>query len=323
MLKKHYLLKNVSPALRSGLIVAAVALLPLTEAVGGGTTTTTSTSLLPYVAAPAPVPRFCDATGIGGSSDDDRYAPAVNVHIVAGPLLGSSPDLTRLFPQPAVSPECPGGMAACLRWDYTWIYSVAIPPTPTYAVVAFDSDINVTGANPSTATSPAVITSVKGDPVSGYGVNKASEIGLRFPSSGQTFAASFYTGVNVGVGTMTAGFSAGKRKGYCAIAGADNPPTSGNANLSQSHTERVTVLGGKCTYDLEKSPDGCLLSAALVGSPVSDLTCNAPTFKALGTPDGTVLGATCGSEVTGSLGSTDTCRWSSFLRTFICMSTSP
>jgi hypothetical protein len=320
MLKNRNFLKNVSPALRAGLIAAAVALVPLTEAVGGGTTMTTTTSLLPYV--PGPVSRVCDVTGSGG--DDDYRTPPVSARIIAGPLNGSLPDLTRPFPVAILPPEsatgCPVGMDKCLRWDYTWIYSVsnypAVPPTPTYAVVAVDSDVNVSAA---TAPLPAVITSVRGDSVTGYGVNKAGEIGLRFPSSGQTFYASFFTPPGVGVGTMTAGFSAKKSKGFCAIAGADNP-TVVDTVLSKPLTLTTThnFTGGTCTAQWTQSPDGCVSEVVIV--PPSAEGCQAVASQVLGNTNSPITGATCPTEVGGGFGSTQTCKWNSMLRTFTCVS---
>lgn len=279
------MLKHTSPALRSGLVVAAVALLPLTEAVateGGGVTVPTGVG--------APPQRSCSIPAGTGS-----------VQIIAGPGPAGTP-----FPLTVTSLAdgfCPASPGTCLRWDYQWIYPAGVNPSLTF--LTLDSDLNlINAAGNSTRVNPPII----GDPSDvGFGVAEVRVV--RFTANAATFNASIYTATNAQVGKVTAGFKSGNKQGFCGIQGAEKPPVDGL--LSQPQTITTTV--GACTVNWTLSADGCV-----TGATATPLTCTVQERDLIVNGQKATT-ATCGTEVGGPFGSTEVCRWNSILRKTTCV----
>jgi hypothetical protein len=219
-----------------------------------------------------------------------------SVRIIAGPDTSAPNGVGPVFP---IMEPCPAPFTGiCRKWEYEWIYKGL---NPSHAVVAFDADVKVLAAVP-TAT---VIPQISGDSSTGYGANVAGEVGLRFNSNAETYFARFWTPVGVGLGTVTAGFQAGKNRGYCAIAGADN--LFGDPALSLTSRIETSTLG--CTVVWTLSPDGCPLTA--------EVTEGACTVKHtdLGLNE---IAVACSTEVKVP-GSEQVCRYNSLLRTWTCV----
>jgi hypothetical protein len=286
------MLKYTSPVLRSCLVAAAAALLPLTatgDGGGGGVR-------VPTTAGAAPL-RYCSLPAGTGT-----------VQIVAGPANTIAGDITQAtnFPDYVVdSTYCafaPGH--ACLKWEYKWIYPAA---GSSYPFVTLDSDLVLHNAVGGSST-PRV-NAPGGDDGLDIGERVAEVRVVRFASNAQTVNASLYTATNASVGKVTAGFQSGNKKGYCGIQGAENQ--FGDPLLSQPQS--ITSTLGPCTIIWSLSPDGCVTAAATTPS-----TCTV-TNRDLVVNGQTATTASCGTEVAGPFGSTESCKWSSILRRTICV----
>lgn len=282
-------MRHAPTALRSGIVLATVALVPLAE-------TAAQPFWDPATRNPTLTSRVCDIpvgnTGI--------------VRIIAGPLPGPFPATV----QPGDDGNCPGP-DACLRWDYRWIYPGFNPSLGLVSVASTVKVKSAPGASPiypPTSSIPPV-GPLTFDTSLEYG-NVGGELGLRYTQNAQTYNVSFYTDTNAGVGAVTAGFKSGNRRGFCAIAGATSAQT-GDQLLSSPSTLITTTLG--CTVSWQQSPDGCVTNATTTtpncGIVVRPLVVN----------NRVATTASCGTEVAGPFGSTETCRWSSILRQTICV----
>ncbi len=232
-----------------------------------------------------PPPRECTLVAGRGS-----------VTIQAGPATG--PGLSPIFP---ITEPCPQGFSGmCRRWEYRWIYTGI---NPSHAFVSFDTDVTVFAAEPAASVSEVL----EGDSQSKVGQDIAGERILRYNANATTCRAAFWTPDAVTPGTMTAGFQSGGSRGFCAIAGADNP--FGDPALSTPVAIETNVLG--CRVLWQQSPDGCVLGAQILeGSPEG---CTIETDQNLANTNT----ASCSTEINVP-GSCKTCRWSSTTRTYTC-----
>ena len=232
-----------------------------------------------------PPPRECTLPAGTGS-----------VRIIAGPDSNSPSGLAAAFPSTEPCPTGFGGM--CRKWEYAWVYKGV---NPSHSLVSADADIQVLLAEPTAVTIPPIV----GDTTMSFGVNVAGEVGFRFNANQETYLARIWTPVTASVGTVTAGFQSGNRRGFCPIAGAGS--LSGDAQLSLATRTETSTLG--CTVVWTLSPDGCPVSAEVTGGPCtirnSDLGLNTNA-------------ASCGTELNVP-GSTQVCRYNSILRTYTCV----
>lgn len=265
------MLKITIPGLRSGFVVAAVALLPLTEAAA-------QTPLY----TPSSPPRDCMLSA--GSGETVRI------------ISGQGGTIAGEFP---VRVACPAPhTGTCLEWEYTWLASSGFNISNT--VVAVDADTKVVATTPPSGLVPRITGA--SDVI--FGINNAGEQGFRFTAN-NTFTAKLYTPVGVTVGTVTAGFHGGNRRGYCSIAGVGSQVS--DPSLTQPASLITTF--GPCTITWTQSPDGCVTAATAVPSG----TCTVTNTNV--TVDGkTATSATCGTEISGPFGSTCVNRWDSALR---------
>lgn len=302
------MMKKTSPVLRFGLAAAVVALFPLTEAAAHGQ----GASLIPPIAAGSSPGRLCTFTPYTGKT----------VQIIAGPANATAGDNTQAnnFPVKVSSSNdsnCPSSVGQCLKWEYKWIYTGV---SPSYSFVTLDSDLALfEAAGGVTPTRPYIGNPPLSTP-SDVGEDVAEVRVLRFNAynnnTGGNFNGAVYTGLEARVGKVTAGFRSGDKDGFCAIQGAENAP-GGDFLQSKSTTVTTTTLG--CKVDWTLSADGCVTGAAL--NPTSQAnppqSCSIATQTISG-QSGAVIGATCGAEISVP-GSTTTCRWSSTLRTNVCV----
>jgi hypothetical protein len=288
------MLKHTSTALRSGLVVAAVALLPITEAAatGGG-----DPGVTPPTSPGLPPARVCIIPW-GTNS----------VEIVAGPANAIAGDetLTSAFPVPAT---CPNGGGSCLEWKYKWTFPVS---TSQHSLLTLDSDLvlnatEVSVAGPGTP-STRVSAPIVGDPGVDFAKDIAEARAVRFTAKGPVVVASLFTSLDARVGKVTAGF-AGSKRGFCAIQGAENT-TGGEFFQSQSQTITTNTLG--CIVEWTLSADNCVTHAVL--KPLEQPGCSITLQNDIGG----IIGQTCQAEISVP-GSTTTCRWNSFARTNICV----
>jgi hypothetical protein len=127
------MLKHLSPVLRYGVVVATVALLPLTEAAASADDYVFVGVPPPIAANADPIARSCAWTlGTTGT-----------VQIIAGPANALAGDITQNtnFPVKVNSsqdPSCPASVGQCLKWEYKWIYT-GVSPGPS--LVTLDSDL--------------------------------------------------------------------------------------------------------------------------------------------------------------------------------------
>jgi hypothetical protein len=294
------MLKHISPVLRSSLVVAAVALLPLTSSGEGSGGWTTSAVTLPTGDGAAPL-RSC-VIPVGTTGTIKVYAGGADT---SGNPLG-------LFPVTVTSTNdgnCPSTLGTCLRWDYKWDYTTAgFTPSASYPVPSFvslDIDLNLGATLPT-----ARVNGPGGDDPIDVGERIAEVRVVRFSANTAIFTGSLYTATNAQVGKVTAGYKGGdSRRGYCAIQGAQKP--FNDPLLTKPQTITSTV--GSCTITWSLSPDGCVTGAAT--SPSTCLVTN----RDLVVNGQTATTASCGTEVAGPFGSTESCKWSSVLRQTICV----
>lgn len=293
------MLKHIPPALRSGLVVVAVALLPLHEAAatGGGVVLPTGVG--------APPERSCSIPAGPGA-----YPPVVQV--IAGPGPAGTPfplTVTNSAPGTVTDGNCPATPGTCLRWDYQWVYPAGV--NPAHAYVTLDSDLNllaaVGGYPPRVVNAPSILGDLF---LLGVGAGVTEARVVRFNANAATFNASIYTATNAQVGKVTAGFlSPLLKRGFCAIQGAEKPPV--DALLSKPQTITTTV--GICTVNWTQSADGCVTGATTTTPGCTivdrDLVVNGQVATT----------ATCGTEVAGPFGSTEVCKWNSLLRKTTCV----
>jgi hypothetical protein len=271
------MLKDKLPALLPILALAGLVALSLPEALA---------QVPLYTPAWQSPPRDC-TIGAGTTA---------SVRIVAGPDSSQPSGLAAAFP---VTEPCPAPFSGtCRRWDYKWTFTGV---NPSHSIVSVDTDVQVLAAAPTAVPSFPIV----GDSPTGFGVNIAGEVGLRFNANADTLFASIWTPQGVGVGTVTAGFQSGKARGFCAIAGADNPV--GDPGLSLNTRVETSTLG--CTVVWTLSPDGCPVSAEVTSG-----SCEIKnTDLGLGTNT-----ASCATELNVP-GSTQVCRWNSLLRSYTCV----
>lgn len=268
------MLNITSIGLRSSLAVAAVALLPLTEAAAQALYT------------PSSPPRDCMLSPGAG----------MTVRIVAG----QGGTTTGAFPVMVACPSPHTG--TCLEWEYNF-FNAGFNISNT--VVAVDADTKVVAANPTNAN---IIPRITGDSSIQFGFNNAGEVGFKFTAN-NNFTAKLYTPVGVTVGTVSAGFQGGNRRGYCAIAGVGSQTGDPLLTLPLSLTTTV----GPCTITWTQSPDGCVS-----GATASPSTCTV-TNRDLVVGGQVATTATCATEIAGPFGSTEVCRWNSILRKTTCV----
>lgn len=277
------MLKVVTTVLRSGLVAAAVALLPLIEAAAQG-----------YI--PPPLLRSCFIP-LGSSA---------SVTITAGTTA------TAEFPVTVTStadPLCPSSAGTCLKWDYTWDY---VGTKSSQSVLGIDADVTLLSASDTYQLFGALFG---GDSSTGYGFANFGEVGVRFTSSLQTYKAAVYTPVGVGIGRVSAGGKAGRDTGFCQIAGAGM--VVGDPNLAQPLSVEETIFGCKVRWG--KSADGCVTSVQVV--PGQGGSCNLlQTGSSNPTnPDGQpTKSASCSTAINES-GSAPCLykQWSSTLKTYL------
>ena len=285
------MLKHPSPALRSGLVVAAVALLPLTAtATGDGVALPTGPGAAPSRSCTIPT----------------TY-PTGSVQIIAGPGPAGTPfplTVTNSTPGPVIDGLCPISPGTCLRWDYQWIYTGV--PVPSFSFVTLDSDLNLLHA---AGNSTRVAAPILGDIFGPIGLNVAEVRVVRSTANSTTYNASLYTATNAQVGKVTAGFRSGAKAGFCAIQGAEKPPVDSLLSKPQA----VTTTVGPCEVKWTQSPDGCVATAEIVSGACSVINRDLVVNNQVATT------ATCGTEVAGPFGSTEVCRWNSLLRKTTCV----
>ncbi len=228
------MLIKTSPLLRSGLVAAAVALLPLSE-VGA--------QLVPDV-----LQRACTA----GSQ----------ANVVAGE--GGNPNA--LFPRVVNCPaDCPGALSIgtgqelagqFLAWDYQWTQIGKSAPSQLGLQVA--SDIQIEGASPGLAG-----WSEPGQEESSLklGLNDWDSRWLRFPgiNAGGIANYTYYTKTNVLARPEGVASRSGNTTSTCKLAGAGT--LSGDPNLARPLTVTSTVFGCKVTWT--RSADGCVTNAVV------------------------------------------------------------
>jgi hypothetical protein len=291
------MLKHTSTALRSGLVIAAVALLPFSEAAatGGGDPGVT----LP-TAPGVPPGRVCSVAW--GSN---------SVQIVAGPgnILPGDNTLASVFPAKVPCPPPGPSGAFCLKWEYKWTFPVS---SSQHSLLTLDSDLVLNATEVSVAgvgnVSTRVSAPIAGDPGVDFAKDIAEVRAVRFTTKGPVVVASLFTSPNAQVGKVTAGF-AGSKRGFCGIQGAENA-TGGEFFQSQSKTITTNTLG--CIIDWTLSPDNCVTNAVL--NPPEQPNCTISLVNDIGG----IIGQTCQAEISVP-GSTTTCRWNSFARTNICV----
>lgn len=294
--------------LRSSLAVAAVALLPLTEAVGQSPIWDPETRVPPF--SPSSTSRECLIPVTSTSA----------VRVVAGPR-DTSDNPTGSFPVPVTTssdPFCsspPGSLSnTCLRWDYKFFYPSGI--NPSLVLLTADSNAKVLntygGAVVTYPNSVSTFGASTWDNSIDWG-NTSTELGLRMTDNNSTYSASIYTDTNAVIGTVTVGYKSGKQRGFCAIAGA-HKPLPGDPLRSQSLTTTTTTLG--CTVNWTLSQDGCVASAEI--DPRSPAGCQIVN-RDLVVNGEVATTASCQTEVAGPFGSTETCQWSSILRRLVCV----
>lgn len=274
-------MKYFSSALRSGLAVAALALLPITELAAQVSWT------------PLAAPSSCNIPVSGGG----------NVYIQAG--AGTTPNTN--FP---ITGSCPSGAGTCLEWQYVWRYT-GFNPSQSMASVASNVAVLTT-----TGTSN-LIAPTSFDSSIGWG-NVGGEVGIRFNSSDSTYYASIYTDINAVVGPVTAGFKSGNKTGFCQIQGAIKGNI--NFDLSTPKALVTTTLGCQATWTQSADgcvtgvavPAG---SACGVIPRADQAPVTKPNLLALHAASKT---ASCGTEINAP-GSTNVCRYNSLFRTYTCV----
>lgn len=291
------MLRHIPPVLRSRLMAAFLALLPISEAAATFDTLPTGEG--------APPGRTCTLT---------TTYPTGSVQIIAGPNLGGQPvpfplTVTNATPGTLIDPNCPPDPGTCLRWDYQWIYTGVSPP---WSYVTLDSDLNLLSTF---GNDPKVYKRGFGDVLGPIGVNDHDSRVVKFTANTySSYAASIYTATNAQVGKVTAGFRSGLKSGFCAIQGAEKP--TADALLSKPQTVTTTV--GACTVKWTLTPDGCATNAEVV--PPSAVGCaSVATPRDLVVNGNNATTATCGTEIGGAFGSTEVCRWNSLLRKATCV----
>jgi hypothetical protein len=277
-------MKNFLSTLRTGLAVAALALLPITEAAAQQA----------FWTPPTGTPRVCDIPVQGGS-----------VRIVAGPGPAGT-----AFP---VTTSCPVGGGTCLEWQYQWQYSGV---NPSLSIVSVDSNVKVVAAPNGTPIVPvSAAMPISFDSSLNFG-NVGSELGIRYTANSSTYSASFFTDTSAAVGTVTAGFKSGNRNGFCAIAGANK--AGGNPDLSSPKALVTTTLGCEATWT--QSADGCVTDVSVPLNSACGVIRNASTSgkSNLVNLHNASTTASCGTEINAP-GSTNVCRYNSLLRTYTCV----
>lgn len=195
-------------------------------------------------ADPQPPQTTCTMKGLLGSS----------VTVVAGP------DGT---PFPETLP-CPAGFGngQCKKWRYKWTFTNM---QGLSAGVSVDSDIAVLAADPTNAQVAPLI------PFFGEG-----ERFIKFPLAKVTsFTGAVWTGPDVGIGTLTAGFVGTKGIGHCRIAGADNPVFIPEPN--QAVNKQVVSLAEDCVITRTIDVAGRTISLSVTSG-----SCEAEGLKTLG-----------------------------------------
>lgn len=278
------MLKIVTTLLRSGLVAAAVALLPLIEAAAQG-----------YLPQPV-VARSCFIP-LGSSA---------SVTITAGTTA------TAQFPVTVTSTadsRCPISVGTCLKWDYSWAYAGT---KSSQSVVAIDADVTLLAASDAYQLFGA---GFGGDSSTGYGFANFGEVGVRFTSSDQTYNAAVYTPLGVGIGRVSAGAKSGRDSGFCQIAGAGM--LVGDPNLAQPASVDETIFGCKVRWG--KSADGCVTSVEVL--PGQAAACNnlqTGSSNPVGSNGQPTKSASCSTAINES-GSAPCLykQWSSTLRTYL------
>jgi hypothetical protein len=302
------MLKITSPVLRSGLVVAAVALLPLTEAAA-------QVSWDPSARNPSLTSRQCDipaqsggkVTIIAGPSDRGQNSVATQAAVFPVRVTSSA--------GPDYDANCPASLGTCLRWDYKWIYEGF---NPSMVLVSVDSSVKVfapvaSPIYPPNSTFPSAPTTTFDTSIN-WG-NVGGELGLRFTPSATSYNASIYSELAAQVGPVTAGFKGGNKNGFCAIAGANK--SSADPNLSFSKDLVTTTLG--CEVRWNQSADGCVTGVSVIGGAcIAIQNAGASGKTHLVNLHNASRSASCGTEINAP-GSTNVCKYNSLLRTYTCV----
>lgn len=310
------MLKHRSTVLRSGLVAAAAALLPITEAAatGDGANVPTGPGADPLRSCLISLPSY-----LGGGSVRIFAGGADSLGNPVGPfpLTVNSATDGRCQVDPTHNPT-----GVCLRWDYQWKYTGVLAPYPNtnFTYVTLDSDLNllhVAGNNARVSLPGGVsLPFLSGDLTGPIGVNVAEVRVVRTTNPNVTmYTSSLFTATDAEVGKVTAGFRSALKAGFCAIQGAEKPTTK--SLLSSPKTAITTV--GACTITWALSPDGCTTGATATGSGCGAVGVNKDLFVGIGANPPAASTATCGTEIGGPFGSTEVCRWNSLLRKATCV----